>query len=209
MSCCVFLISKMLIVLPTTTTHIYMYSKSFIIHYNIFHYATSRKVAGSIPDGVIGIFHWRNPSGRTMALGLTQPLTEISTRNLSWRGGGIGDRCLRADNITTLICRLSWNLGASNSWNPQGLSRPVIGLFYLFTHVSAAQISHHQLGALYTKEYQGTEASFRCERALFPFLYLFKMPLPQYIPLCIRHLPDERWSGQPQYFVVYNKKLIY
>ena len=25
-----------------------------------------------------------NPSGRTMALGLTQPLTETSTRNISW-----------------------------------------------------------------------------------------------------------------------------
>jgi hypothetical protein len=44
--------------------------------------ATNRKVAGSIPDGVIGVFH--NPSGRTMALGLTQPLTEMSTRNISW-----------------------------------------------------------------------------------------------------------------------------
>jgi hypothetical protein len=29
-----------------------------------------------IPDCVTGIFHWHNPSGRTMALGLTQPLTE-------------------------------------------------------------------------------------------------------------------------------------
>ena len=38
----------------------------------------------SIPDNVIGIFHWHNPSGRTMALGLTQPLTEMSTRNISW-----------------------------------------------------------------------------------------------------------------------------
>ena len=46
--------------------------------------ATSRKAAGSIPDGVIGFFHCHNPSGRTMALGLTQPLTEISTRNISW-----------------------------------------------------------------------------------------------------------------------------
>jgi len=46
------------------------------------HCATSRKVAGSIPDGVIGIFHWHNPFGRTMALGLTQPLTEMSTRNI-------------------------------------------------------------------------------------------------------------------------------
>jgi hypothetical protein len=48
------------------------------------HYATSRKVAGSIPDGVTGIFHLCNPSGRTMAVGSTQPLTEMSTRNISW-----------------------------------------------------------------------------------------------------------------------------
>jgi len=47
------------------------------------HCATSRKVAGSIPHGVIGFFHRHNPSGRTMALGLTQPLTEISTSNVS------------------------------------------------------------------------------------------------------------------------------
>jgi len=37
-----------------------------------------------IPDDIIGIFHWHNPSGRAMALGLTQPLTEMSTRNISW-----------------------------------------------------------------------------------------------------------------------------
>jgi len=46
--------------------------------------ATNRKVAGSIPAGVIGIFHWHKPSGRTMALGSTQSLTEMSTRNISW-----------------------------------------------------------------------------------------------------------------------------
>jgi hypothetical protein len=48
------------------------------------HCATSRKVAGTIPDGVIGIFHWHNPSDSTMALGLTHSLTEMSTRNVSW-----------------------------------------------------------------------------------------------------------------------------
>jgi hypothetical protein len=47
------------------------------------HCAPNRKVAGSIPDGVIGIFHSHNPSGRTIALGSTQPLTEMSTRNIS------------------------------------------------------------------------------------------------------------------------------
>ena len=30
-----------------------------------------------------GIFHRHNPSGHIMALGLTQPLTEMSTRNIS------------------------------------------------------------------------------------------------------------------------------
>jgi hypothetical protein len=34
------------------------------------------------PEGAIGIFH-DNPSGRTLALGLTQLLTEMSTRNVS------------------------------------------------------------------------------------------------------------------------------
>jgi hypothetical protein len=47
------------------------------------HCATSRKVAGLIPHGVNGIFYWHNPSGRTMALGSTQALTEMSTRNIS------------------------------------------------------------------------------------------------------------------------------
>ena len=30
------------------------------------------------------------------------------------------------------MCRLSWNLGASTSRNPQGLSRPVMGLLYVY-----------------------------------------------------------------------------
>jgi hypothetical protein len=46
--------------------------------------ATNRNVAGSIPDGVTGILHWHNHFGRTMALGSTHPLTEMSTRNISW-----------------------------------------------------------------------------------------------------------------------------
>ena len=57
--------------------------------------ATNRKVAGSIPDGVIGIFHWHNPSNRTVALGRLTLLTEMSTiRPVS-----------RADNLTTILCR--------------------------------------------------------------------------------------------------------
>ena len=34
-----------------------------------------------------------------------------------------------ADNLTNFMCQMSWNVGASTSWNPQGgLSRPAMGL---------------------------------------------------------------------------------
>jgi hypothetical protein len=33
------------------------------------------KVAGSISDVTV-VFHWHNPSGQTVALGSTQPLTK-------------------------------------------------------------------------------------------------------------------------------------
>ena len=55
------------------------------------HSATCRKVAGSTPDGVIGIFYWHNTSSRTMALGSTQPLTEMSTRNIYWGVKAVGE----------------------------------------------------------------------------------------------------------------------
>jgi hypothetical protein len=37
----------------------------------------------------------------------------------------------RADSLTTFMCWLSRNLGASTSWNPKGLYRPVMALLYL------------------------------------------------------------------------------
>ena len=36
----------------------------------------------------------------------------------------------RADNLTAFMYRLSRSLGASTYWNPQGLSRPVMGLLF-------------------------------------------------------------------------------
>ena len=38
----------------------------------------------SNPNSVIGIFHGHNPSGCTMALESTHPLTETNTRNIHW-----------------------------------------------------------------------------------------------------------------------------
>jgi hypothetical protein len=42
------------------------------------------EAAGSIPDGVVEFFIDINTSDRTMALESTQPLTEMSTRRISW-----------------------------------------------------------------------------------------------------------------------------
>jgi hypothetical protein len=107
------------------------------------HCATSRKVAGSISDGVTETFHWHNPSGSTMALGLTQPLKEMSTRNITWGQRRPGSR---ADNLTTFMYRLSWNLGTSISWNTQGLSRPVMGLLYLYFYIRSLNTVYIAIG---------------------------------------------------------------
>jgi hypothetical protein len=48
--------------------------------------AKSLKVARSIPSGVTGIFYWYNSSARTVTLDSTQPVIEMSTKNICWGG---------------------------------------------------------------------------------------------------------------------------
>jgi hypothetical protein len=55
--------------------------------------ATSRMVTGSVSDVVFEIYYWPNASDRTMALGSTHRLTEVSTWDPPWEGKGV--RCLR------------------------------------------------------------------------------------------------------------------
>jgi len=76
-----------------------------------------------------------------MALGLAQPLTEMSTRNISW--GGRGGQCV---GLTTLPFSYADSL---KIWEPQppGTLRPSPGLqwdcfaFYTF-HVSIWLLKH-------------------------------------------------------------------
>jgi hypothetical protein len=91
------------------------------------HCATSRKVAGSIPDEVIGFFSWPNPSSRIVALGSTQFLTELSTRNIR----GVKELPAREADKLTAICDPIENVGASTSHNPVGLHRVLQGCFTL------------------------------------------------------------------------------
>jgi hypothetical protein len=68
--------------------------------YNICILSLYRRASGtgSIPEA-IGFFSLPNPSSHTMALGSTQPLTEMSTRNLP---GGKRRPAHKADNIAAI-----------------------------------------------------------------------------------------------------------
>ena len=96
------------------------------------HCATSRKVVGSIPENVIGIFHSHNPPGRTMALRLTQPVTEMSTRNISW--GSKGSRCT---GLTTLppSCAVLKS-GSLNLLEPSGSLQACNGIAFLISAIT-------------------------------------------------------------------------
>ena len=59
---------------------------------------------GSFIYSVIGIFHGHKPSGHTLELVSTKPLTEVSSRNIS---RGKRQPVHRAGKLTTFMCSLS------------------------------------------------------------------------------------------------------
>jgi hypothetical protein len=79
---------------------------------------SSLNVAGSIPDEVIWIFNWPNPSSSTVALGSTQRRREMSTRNLA---GGKRRPEHKADNLTAIcepIVYKMWEPDVSKPYRP-------------------------------------------------------------------------------------------
>ena len=68
-----------------------------------------RQRAPPISGGVTGFFSDIFPSHRIMALGSTQPLVEMSDRNIP---GGKGGRCLRLKTLPPSRTECHENLGA-------------------------------------------------------------------------------------------------
>jgi hypothetical protein len=119
-----------------------------------------------------------------------------------------------ADNLTTFMRQLSWKLGASTSWNPNGLSRPVMGLlyFYLVKVIYFPLPNCLQFLFMNTSEglYWVTEATFMSEYANVIIIYMF---LPCYsshmkcliwdIPICVsdhKHIFSLLYIRHPHLF---------
>jgi hypothetical protein len=93
----------------------------------------SRKVVDSIPDGVIWIFHWCNPFGRTVSRGSTQPLTEMNTRNTSW-GRGVNAADAWGWQLYHLHVPIILKYGSLKFPEPSGPVQVCLGIVLPFTH---------------------------------------------------------------------------
>ena len=92
--------------------------------------ATNRKVAGSIPAGVIGFFIDIKSFRSHYGPGVDSASNRNGYQEYFLRGKG--GRCVRLTTYHHFV-PLSWNLEALTSRNPLGYSGPVMGLLYRFS----------------------------------------------------------------------------
>jgi hypothetical protein len=85
-----------------------------------------------VPMRALSVFNLPNPTSRTMALWLTQPPTETSTRNLPGGGGVTAGRRVRLKGLPPSVSRLSSKCGILDASRHYGSLRPIIGIALCF-----------------------------------------------------------------------------
>jgi hypothetical protein len=89
------------------------------------------KVAGSIHDEIIGFFSLPNPSSRTMALWSTQPLIEMSTRNLPAGKGRLASKVDLTAISEPIVLNMWERRRLTTQWTSMACQRDSF-TFYLF-----------------------------------------------------------------------------